>query len=64
MTYTTLPSYGKWQSDSSVLFAVRKDDKVLYRIDRLLEHDRLHCPYTNTGSHVGRALVKRILASN
>ncbi len=38
MTYTTLPSYGKWQSDSSVLFAVRKDDIVLHRIDELLEH--------------------------
>jgi hypothetical protein len=38
MKYETLPSLSRWQSDSSVALAVRKNDIVLARIDALLEH--------------------------
>ncbi len=38
MHYSTIPSAAKFQSDSSVAFAFRKDDIVLRRIDELLEH--------------------------
>lgn len=37
MKYTAVPSPTKFQSDSSVSFAVRKQDIVLHRIDQLLE---------------------------
>ncbi len=37
MTYSTVPSASKFQSDSSVAFATRKHDIVLHRIDGLLE---------------------------
>lgn len=38
MTYDTLPSLSKWQSDSSVALKVRRNDVVLARIDDLVEH--------------------------
>lgn len=38
MKYDKLPSYSTWQSDSSVTFAIRKNDIVLHRIDKLLEN--------------------------
>lgn len=37
MKYNAVPSHTKFQSDSSVSFAFRKDDIVLHRIDGLLE---------------------------
>ncbi len=34
--YEAIPTLQKWQSDSSVTFAVRKQDKILVRIDALI----------------------------
>jgi hypothetical protein len=36
VTYTRMPSVEKWMKDSSVMFAVRKKDIILVRIDELL----------------------------
>jgi hypothetical protein len=38
MKYESVPSLNRWQQDSSVAFAVRKNDIVLARIDALLDH--------------------------
>jgi hypothetical protein len=38
MNYKSLPSLAAWQKDSNVIFAIRKEDIILDRIDKLLEH--------------------------
>ena len=51
VTYTVVPTPARFQKDSSVTFAFRKDDPVLTNLDWLLEHydkqrlrhDRLKC---------------------
>jgi hypothetical protein len=38
MKYDSIPSLSRWQQDSSVALAIRKNDIVLARIDALLDH--------------------------
>jgi len=40
--YKNIPALSKWQSDSSVTFAARKDDRILAQIDFLVERYHHH----------------------
>ncbi len=40
--YKNIPTLSKWQSDSSVTFATRKDDRILTHIDFLVERYHYH----------------------
>jgi hypothetical protein len=41
-TYKSIPSVKQFQSDSSIMFAVRGEDKILIHLDWLLERYHLH----------------------
>jgi hypothetical protein len=40
--YKNIPAVSKWQSDSSVTFATRKDDRILAQTDSLVERYHHH----------------------